>query len=1047
MRRISDFSVKHPVTILMLVLGTLVLGYISFQRLGVDLFPDLNNPRLFVEMKAGERPPEELEKQILQGVESMASRQRGVIGVRSLIRVGSAQTTVENSWDTDMDQAFLSLQKGLLDYQQNSDLDEITISQHDPNAEPILTLALWHPEIDDMDELRRVAENYLRNELIRLEGIAGVEISGQEQKEVFIETDPYLLEAYGLTVSDIAGKIRSYNHNASGGSITEMGRRYLVKGVGVFESLSDIEGIIVAWRRGAADDASGQSAPGYTAEGANVGGPGSAATDVPVFLKDVANIDYRNEEPLSIVRLDGRRGLGLAVYKEMKFNTVQASANLQEALERIELALPGYHLEAINDQGEFISAAIDEVKQTALIGIFLAVLVLFVFLRRIGTTAIVSIAIPISVVATFNLMYFNGLSLNMMTLGGLALGAGMLVDNAIIVMENIIRNLEAGKKLRKAAIEGTAQVGGAITASTITTIVVFLPIVYLHGAAGELFKDQAWTVAFSLLSSLAVALLVIPMLCSRFLKERVEAHSERPVEKPAIRFDWYAAVLEGALRRRWPIVGLAAVLVAVAVALLPVIGSEFIPRAGTEAFSIQLTLPEGTELTRTEGTVIGIEQIVTEVGGDDVASLFSRVGPANGLGVGQQAIFQDENTATIRIVLAEGSRAAEAIIAELGKALAAIPDVEAQFIQDQTALQMTLGTESAPIVVEILGDEMETLVDLSNQVKVELQGMPDLFNVETSLEQGRPEVEVVVDRLRAGLYGVSVEQIAQQLRNLLGGTDAGFWEHAGEKPAITIKLPDIGVGDLENLQIDSGGRRVRLAEVAQIRRSQAPREIHRRNQVRAGVVTAHLHDGRPFDHVVGEIRERLAGIPLPADYKLQITGEEERRAKEFADLRFALLLSIILVYMVLASQFGSLVHPFTILLTIPLAGVGAVLIFFLLGKALNVMAYIGIILLVGIAVNDSIIFVDAINKLKERGLARRVAIVEAGRRRIRPIVMTSATTVLALLPLTLGFGEGAALRAPMALAVIGGLVTSTLLTLIVLPCMYSLLDRVGSKSG
>ena len=1059
----------------MLVLGVLLLGWISFQRLGIDLFPDLNNPRLFVELKAGERPPEEIEQRFVEGIESLASRQKGVVGVSSLIRVGSAQTTVENAWETDMDQAFLNLQKGIVDFQQNSELDEITISQHDPNTEPILNLALVHPEIQDMDELRKVAEHYIRNELIRLEGIAAVEIAGEQQKEVVVETDPYLLEAYGLDPQTIAGRIQSYNQNAAGGSIVEMGRRYLVKGVSAFATLADIENIVVTWRSaGAAATAGGGQATtgggiGSAAGGAagnsgdggagNLGSGGGAAaggaTDLPVFLKDVASIDYRNADPVSIVRLDGRRGLGLAIYKEMKFNTVQASANLHEALLRIGKALPGYELTVVSDQGKFITGAIDEVKQTALLGIVLAVIVLFVFLRRIGTTAIVSIAIPISVVATFNLMYFNGLSLNMMTLGGLALGAGMLVDNAIVVMENIIRNLESGRKVREAAIHGTAQVGGAITASTLTTIVVFLPIVYLHGAAGELFKEQAWTVAFSLLSSLAVALLVIPMLSKRFLREHEAVDNDGTVEiaeatgngaTTRSRFDWYPHLLEGALARRWWIVGGAALLVVVAILLIPVVGSEFLPRTGLDVFSVQLSLPEGTDLRHTEGTVIAIEQTIAELFGGDVGRVFSRVGPVTGMGAGRDAVFQDENSASIRIVLRDGHRRSSGrIIAELSRTLAQIPDLDARFIQDQTALQATLGTESAPVVVEIRGDDLDILGELTAQAKTVLRSIDDLFNVETSLEEGRPEVEIVVDRLRAGRHEIGVAEIGTQLRALLMGKEAGFWETGGEKKDITIRLPDVSLGDLENFQLVKGSRRIRLAEVADLRLSRAPREIHRRDQVRTGVVTAHLRGERPFDHAIAEVRDRLAAIDLPLDYTLKITGEEERRQTELRDLRFALILSIILVYMVLASQFGSLIHPFSILLTIPLAAVGAVLLFFFIGRPLSVMAYIGIILLVGIAVNDSILLVDTIGRLKARGLARRLAIVEAGRRRVRPIVMTSATTILALLPLTLGFGEGAALRSPMALAVIGGLVTSTLLTLLVIPCVYSLLDRVGTR--
>ena len=1007
----------------MLVLAVILLGYISFSKLGVDLFPDLNNPKIFVEMKAGERPPEEIEKQFVESIESLSIRQKNVIQVSSVTRVGSAQITVEYSWDADMDEAFLDLQKTLNSFTQNADIDELLITQHDPNAAPVILLGLSHPRIEDMDELRRIAENYMRNELVRLEGIAEVELLGQEEKEVIIETDEYLLAAYNLTPSVVASRIQSYNRNASGGSIVEMGRKYIIKGIGEFESLESIGEVIVAYKQPEAQTVTSETV--------------SESGRVPVFLKDIAKIRFQNKDPENIVRINQTRCMGLAIYKETKFNTVKAVEDLQEALQTLRKALPGYELTIIQNQGEFISQAIDEVKQTALIGILLAVIILFVFLRRAGTTFIISLAIPISIIATFNLMFFKGLTLNIMTLGGLALGAGMLVDNAIVVMENIYRNLEAGLSLKEASIVGTSQVGGAITASTITTIVVFLPIVYLHGAAGELFKDQAWTVAFSLLSSLVVAILVIPMLSTRLLKKS----SENISNIKSIQFPKYGAFLEKTLQRRWMVIGIAVIIVFITFLLIPIVGSEFVPKTDLGEFSIELKLPEGTELTRTEQTVENIEQIIYEVLSDEIKTVYSEIGPSADVTGDESSIFEDENTATITIVLNQDRvLSSQQIITKLSGILDDIPDLETQFIQEQTALQSTLGTEAAPIIVEVKGEDLDIIQDLTTQVKDELLTMPDLFNVETSFDEGRPEVELVLDRVNAGIYNVSIETISSQLKDVLMGRSAGNWEYEGELKDITLRLPDVSVNQLENLEIDNGGQKIRLSELVKIRISNAPKEINRRNQVRIGKIMAHIRAGKVFDHVVHEIEDNLQKIDFPTDYKYEITGEEQKRKEAFQNLKFALILSIILVYMVMASQFESLIHPFTILLTIPLATVGAIWIFFLFGKTLNIMAFIGIIMLAGIAVNDSIILVDAISQIRRGGSSREKAIIEAGQRRIRPIIMTSLTTILALLPLTFGFGEGAALRAPMALAVIGGLITSTLLTLVVIPCVYSVMD-------
>jgi len=1024
MKKLTQFSVNYPITILMLVLAVILLGYISFSKLGIDLFPDLNNPRIFVELKVGERPPEEIEKQFVESIESLAIRQKKVIQVSSITQVGSAQITVEYSWNADMDEAFLDLQKTLTTFSQNSEIDELTITQHDPNAAPIMLLGLSHPQIEDMDELRRVAENYLRNELIRLEGIAEVELLGQEEKEVVIETNNYLLEAYNLSPSAVAARIRNYNRNASGGSIVEMGRKYIIKGVGEFQSIEEIGNVIVTYAQ-----------PTSLTTGVQT----SQTTErVPVYLRDVAKLSFKNKEPENIVRINEQRCMGLAIYKETKFNTVKAVDDLLEALGSLRKALPGYELTIIQNQGEFITTAVDEVKQTALIGIILAVIVLYVFLRRFGVTAIISVAIPISVVATFNLMYFKGLSLNIMTLGGLALGAGMLVDNAIVVMENIFRNLESGMSLKEASIDGTAQVGGAITASTITTIIVFLPIVYLHGSAGELFKDQAWTVAFSLLSSLVVAILVIPMLSARLLK----TSPDKSLHK-SIRFKKYGDFLANILNKRWTVIGGAVVLVVIAALLIPIVGSEFVPKTDLNEFSIELKLPEGTELYRTEQTVDNIEQIINAILKDDLKTMYSKIGPSVELSGSESSIFEDENTATMKVILTQDHKiSSDEFISRLSKAMADVPDIEMQFIQEQTALQTTLGTEAAPIVVEIKGEDLGVLQNLTEQVRQKIQPMKELFNLETSFDEGRPEVDVVLDRVKAGIYNVSIDNISSQLQDQLIGRNAGQWENEGELQDITIKLPYLSVNQIEDITIESGDQKIRLDELATIRMSNAPKEINRKNQARIGKVTAHLQTDKPFDHVVRQIEQKIDEIDFPPEYQYQITGEEQKRKEAFENLKFALILSIILVYMVLASQFESLIHPFTILLTIPLAGVGAILIFIILGKSLNIMAYIGIIMLAGIAVNDSIILVDAINQLKREGLSRKEAIIEAGQRRIRPIIMTSLTTILALLPLTFGFGEGAALRSPMALAVIGGLITSTLLTLVVIPCVYLVLDQV-----
>ncbi len=540
MEGIARFAVKYPVTVLMLVLGIVLLGFISFGKLGTDLFPDLNNPKIYIELKEGEKPPEEIEKNYVDQVESLCMRQSDVVEVSSVSRVGTASITVEYNWNKDMDEAFLDLQKEMNSFSQVKKLESFTISQYDPNATPVMIVGLKNDNIANMDELRKVAENYIRNELVRIEGVADVKLTGIEESEVVIETNKYILESFGITSDAIASQISNYNRNVSGGYIVDMGLKYIVKGVSVLKDLTDIENIIVGFK---------QANPAKT--GTTQNQPvASASLKVPVYLRDVATIKFGNKDPLNIVTINGQRCIGLSIYKEPKFNTVDAVKSLDLALTDLQKALPGYEFIRVQDQGTYIHNAIGEVRDTLIVGVLLAVFILYIFLRRIGTTLVISIAIPLSIIATFNLMYFNHLTLNIMTLGGLALGAGMLVDNAIVVLENITRLREEGVPLKEAVIRGTGEVGGAITASTLTTIVVFLPIVYLHGASGEMFRDQAWTVAFSLLSSLAVAMLVIPMLVATLFSDR----KKKPDMQPPKRFIWYKNLLEQTLEKRNPVI-------------------------------------------------------------------------------------------------------------------------------------------------------------------------------------------------------------------------------------------------------------------------------------------------------------------------------------------------------------------------------------------------------------------------------------------------------------------------------------------------------------
>jgi HAE1 family hydrophobic/amphiphilic exporter-1 len=1013
----------------MVVLAILLLGKISYDRLNVDLLPDMSSPRLFVELEAGERPPEEIEKMFIENMESMAIRQSDVTQVSSVVKAGSARITVEYVQNKDMDEAFLDLQKAMSPFSQNTEIESINITQHDPNTAPVVLIAMSHRTITDMAELRKMAESYIRNELIRLGGVAEVALSGQETPVLTIKTDPYKLSAFGLTMEDIATRIEANNQSISGGRVSELGLQYIVKSSSLFTSEADFDNLIVSYKSTEAS-ASGTSASTGTS---------ATATDenrAPLFLHEVATVKFENARPENIVRINGERCIGLSVYKEMQFNTVKVVDLIGRQLGLIEQALPGYKFQVISNQGVFIKQAINEVKDSAVMGMALAVLVLFVFLRRISTTLIVSLSIPISVVATFNLMYFNGLTLNVMTLGGLALGGGMLVDNAIVVIESIFRKHERGLSREDLIVTGTDEVGGAVIASTLTTIVVFLPIVYLHGVSGELFKDQAWTVAFSLFSSLFVALLVIPMLY-----DKLSGRKNAGVATKSIQFKWYGGLLASLLKRRWVVIGVSVVLLAGTVLLLPLVGTEFLPRSEGRTFGISVKLPEGTRLERTDAVVNNLEYLLHTVSGDSLCTIYSHVGK----GSSENEVFEGEHTAMMKVILSKSSLLSpEEVMSRFVNVTHNIEGLELAFKQDDNSLGSLFGNEEAPLVVEIKGEDLDEIASITDGVLARLEEVGGIYNVKSSMADGAPELLVSIDRTVSGINNISVSTVIQQLKQQLQGREVGKMDFKGEMRDIVIKVPDITVNELQNLVIKNGNQEFRLHEIASVTGSRAPKEIFRRNQSRINKILADKDANQSLDKVAREIRQSVSDIDLPPNYSIAVTGEEEKRQESMNSLMFALLLSVILVYMVLASQFESLLHPFTILLTIPLSLVGAVLLFLATGITINIMGVIGVIMLAGIAVNNSILLVGRITQLKT-AMPLAAAIVEAGQQRIRPIIMTSLTTILALLPMSFNIGEGAALRSSMAIAVIGGLVTSTLMSLVVIPCVYYVFEQMKNR--
>jgi HAE1 family hydrophobic/amphiphilic exporter-1 len=1010
----------------MLISVIVLLGAISFTRLPVDLMPETQNPTLSVRVEYPGVAPEEMENLVSRPLESALSAAPGIYRLTSTSSEGSSSIRIQFDWDVNIDEAADEI-RTRLDRARGS-LPEGTLPptlfKFDVSQFPIMFLAVSGGNMDAR-ALRTLLEKDIQPRIERVPGVAAVDIRGGLRREIHVTLQTEKLQSYNLSVNQIVNTLRTENMNRPVGPVEEGKYEVLLRTQGEFKEVNEINNIVVTARGG-----------------------------TPIYLRDIAKVEDTHEEIRQHVRIDGEPGVRFSIRKQSGSNTVEVAERVRAELVRLEKAFPGITISPLNDQSVFIQRSINNVRTTAISGAFLAIMILLLFLRNIRSTMIVSVSIPVAVIGTFSLMYFSGFTLNTMSFGGLALGVGMLVDNAIVVLENIFRLRETGLTHREAAIEGSKEVAMPIAASTLTTVAVFVPLVFLSGMSGVMFKELSYVVSFALMCSLLVALTLVPVLCSKYLRVRPPDARRHPWMSKIISVSGrafealdenYQRAIHWSLAHRKTIVFSALLLFGGSLLLIPFIGFEMQPETDEGEIRVSLELPAGTRIEVTDEVSRRLESIIKkEV--PEAVHFMSEVG-----GGGWMSSSMHTSDITVQLTnKSERKRSSQEIVNALRPKLSVQPGMLVRVRSNSNSMMRRMSSSGGDrISVEIRGYEMQTASEIAKRVKETIETVPGITDTNVSRREGMPEMLVTVDRTKAAGLGLNASDIATTLETVIGGRRASQFREEGEEFNILVRLNEeqrASIGQLQHVTVVTPtGRAVPIGDLIKTVRREGPVSIERQDQERLVRVYAG-YANRDLGSVMQDIDKKLSTLSLPSGFSIFYGGEYEEQQKSFRELLFSLILAIVLVYMVMAAQFESLRDPLIILLSIPLAAIGIALTLFLTDTTFNMQAFIGTIMLAGIVVNNAIVLIDYTNLLRHRDkLLLRHAVELAGRRRLRPILMTTLTTVLGLIPMALGIGEGAEVQAPMARVVIGGLVTSTLITLLFIPTIYTMIEERGLR--
>ena len=1009
--KITETAVKRPIATTMLFLIIIVLGVMSFRYLPVDLLPPVEFPQLTVATEYPNVGSEEIEKIITQRIENTIAGVPGVERVRSSSSEGQSWVTLEFDQGTDIDVAANDIRASLDRVRDDlpPEAEPPRIWKFDPNNFPIVIVGANSDM--DLQELTQVLDREVTKRFEQIAGVGTIDIWGGVYKEVQVELKRDRLIASGLSSAQVQQAIASENVNLPGGNVNSGVQQLYVRTLGEYDSIDQIANTIITMVDGK-----------------------------PIRVKDVAEVSWGHEDLNRLVTIDKKPMVRFGIRKQTGANTVAVAENIRDEIEQINTERADMDLFVTTDQSEFIQSSINNVQNSALWGALLAIVVLYLFLRNGSSTFIIAVSIPISIIATFALLYFNGLTLNQMSFGGLALGVGLIVDNAIVVLENIIRlREERGKDLEASALVGTREVGGAIVASTITTSVIFLPVVFMQTISGTIFQQLALVVVFALVCSLFVALTLVPMLCSKFLTVQPDK-SEKAQQKNwfqrifALMEHRYSKLIERTLDRQKLVFGVTGVLVVGCFLLIPLIPVELAPQSDADEIDVDFMMAEGTNIAVQNAYLQELEKVVrANLPMENVEHLTTEV---------------RDGRAEVEIAMvdaSERSMSTSKIADRLrDNIVGLIPggDIRVSAQSGLWILRRIFGSGGGEAVeVQLRGYNLDRAKTLSEQIKKRMEEIPEVTGVRTDRRDGRPEQNMIFDREKIADLGLSVREVAQVIQTNVGGSRAGSFRVGGDEFPITVRLqPEdrLSTTDLENISIRTpDGEVLPVSAVVSKQKGRGPTDINRINSQRVSYISANLESGVALGEAVEKIRAKLSDMQLPDGFSIVYGGEYEEQQKAAADFRLSIIMAVILIYMVMAAQFERFFDPLVVMFSVPLAVIGVVPTLLLTGTTINMQSMMGIVMLIGIVVNNAIVLVDYINLMRrEHNMDIREAVVHSGKLRLRPILMTTLTTILGLLPLSFGLGSGAELQAALARVVIGGLTASTMVTLVFIPVIY-----------